>query len=231
MALCSPFRKSSAARGTCKTTAPARSVTARPAPYLRPLGASAGLNGEILLTDGGKLKVPAAEPVFLGKDYDPQAPRAFTRYTLFGQAGARVMAGHVYSDYYNFSLPLLHVQSPEEKPGRSEAYPGLIECFRGESALASKEMLAVEPNETDALRAVAVRVKTRDGRGDASASPTAARTGRVPCPACASPGRWLSFRVMPGDCLWRTSCAEPGLRRPAWSSSRPGPPMPAAFWK
>ena len=121
---------------------------------------------EITLTDGTVLKVPAAEPAFLGADYSPLAPRAFTLYTLFGHAGARVMVGHVYSDHYRFSLPLLHVQSAEETAGRSDVYPGLIECFRGESEIASREMVAATPNETDALRAVAVRVKTRDGRED-----------------------------------------------------------------
>lgn len=115
------------------------------------------------LHTGETIDIPGGEQV-IGTHFDPDSPRKYTRITLFGHAGAHVMVGNVHG--YGMNTPLLHVQSKDEIPERSEVYPAIIEAFVGESVIAGKRLLPVAPNEDDALRAVAIAVDTINGHRD-----------------------------------------------------------------
>ncbi|MBX3744364.1 MAG: hypothetical protein KF833_03575 [Verrucomicrobiae bacterium] len=124
--------------------------------------------------DGTALTVTtvAAEPNMLGSLYDPASPRKYTQVTLFDRAGDTVMAGNLYSAAYKLNVPNLFVQSRQpvstyaEMATRENVFPALIEAFAGQSRIAAKVSLPIVNNESDALKAVALRVTTVDGRTD-----------------------------------------------------------------
>jgi len=122
--------------------------------------------------EAGKVKTyvcGAPEQRNLGKNFDPNAPRKYTRLHLLGQKGARVLWGRwvsaPYTSRYGQWFTQLHVMhdGPQQ---RESVFAGLIETYADTPAIEATQLLKVAPNETDALRAVAVAVKTTNGRDD-----------------------------------------------------------------
>jgi hypothetical protein len=108
-----------------------------------------------------------SEKQMLGANFNPDAPRKFTRLAMLDAGGLRALKADVVTTtqspvQYRFSTVML--QRRGEK--LESAFAAIIEPYAGERFIASEQPLAIENNETDALRAVAVEVKTRDGRTD-----------------------------------------------------------------
>jgi hypothetical protein len=105
-------------------------------------------------------------------------PRKFTRLHFFNPQGLRLLHGIVIDkdgqNKLNPEVPYyagrcLFVQKPAPTGTTaplSSAFAALIEPYAGEPFIRERRMLRVEPNENDALRAVAVEVKTSTGRTD-----------------------------------------------------------------
>jgi hypothetical protein len=74
--------------------------------------------------------------------------------------------GSPYSQAYNYLFPFLYVQHRSEKEGQETVWPAIIEAYQGRPAVASARLLEIRGNEQDALRAVAVEVKTTGGHTD-----------------------------------------------------------------
>jgi hypothetical protein len=114
----------------------------------------------------GEIETRPGEQNMLGADYDEAAPRRYTRVSLLGQGGNTLLTGSPYSQGYQYLFPFLYVQLRGEEPGRESVFPSIIEAYQGEPTVVSKKLLPIEGNETDAQRAVAVEVQTRNGFTD-----------------------------------------------------------------
>jgi hypothetical protein len=123
-------------------------------------------------TDEGKMKTytcPRPEQTNLGNNYNPDAPRKYTRLHLLGQKGARLRWGRWISAAYGGSagqwFTKLHaVQDSED--ARVGVFPAIIEAYEGEPGIESVKLLDVVDNSDDVNRAVAVEVKTFNGNRD-----------------------------------------------------------------
>jgi len=104
------------------------------------------------------------EQLYLGKNFNPDAPRIFTRLHVLNADGHRgLRADAVCSQLgYRFTATTL-IRRGEDL---ESAFAAIIEPFVGEPFITSLKMLEVEKNETDAQRAIAVEVKTRNGSTD-----------------------------------------------------------------
>ncbi|MFP4058193.1 MAG: hypothetical protein ACLF0G_15100 [Candidatus Brocadiia bacterium] len=101
----------------------------------------------------------AGEKEMLGKNYDPQAPRKFTRLHLLGVEGAEAMRGQFVCRRWNYDYTNLMVS---RRADAGQPFAAVIEPYVGEPFLASVRLLPVEP----AGQGVAVEVTTRLGRTD-----------------------------------------------------------------
>ena len=114
-------------------------------------------------------KCAAPEQRNLKGNYDPTSPRKFTRLHLLGQKGARLLWGRWVSAPYTSNtgqwFTQLHVMHDGEA-GRESAFAAVIETYAGTPAIESAQLLDIEDNEADALRAVAVAVTTTNGHHD-----------------------------------------------------------------
>jgi hypothetical protein len=91
--------------------------------------------------------------------------RKYTRLQLLGQKGARVLGGYYYCKAGDYGFDNLYAQRHSD--GQLESvFPAVIEPYAGEPFIASTRLLDIPGNDTDAQRAVAVEVKTRNGRTD-----------------------------------------------------------------
>lgn len=122
--------------------------------------------GAKYLTEKGEVETQPGEQNMLGVNFDEAAPRRYTRVSLLGHAGNPVLVGNPYSQGYKYLFPFLWVQLRGDETGRESVFPAIIEAYQGEPTVVSKRLLPVENNETDARRAVAVEVKTRNGHTD-----------------------------------------------------------------
>jgi len=125
-------------------------------------------NGEAA---GFNVTTVAAEQSMLGIDYNANSPRKYTKVTLFGHAGDKVLTGNIFSEPYHFSEPQLYLQSGNTGTfnagtNKQSVYPSIIEAYAGTSLISSSDSLSVIPNENDALRAVALNVVTTNGNND-----------------------------------------------------------------
>jgi hypothetical protein len=104
----------------------------------------------------------------LGANFDAASPRKFTRVTLHGAEGFRALKADVVCSKepisYRFTCAML--QRKQSGGGLQSAFASVVEPFAGEPSLVSQKMLDVADNEADALRAVAIEVKTRKGQTD-----------------------------------------------------------------
>jgi hypothetical protein len=109
-----------------------------------------------------------SEQKMLGANFDAGSPRKFTRVTLHGAAGFRALKADTVCRQepivYRFTCTML--QRKQSGGGLQSAFASIIEPSAGESALVSQKTIEVADNEADALRAVAIEVKTKGGRTD-----------------------------------------------------------------
>jgi len=105
-----------------------------------------------------------SEKYFLGPLYDKAAPDKFTRWHLLGTEGALVMKGDMHCLQYNYEIPCFYVRRSGEDV--QSAFAAIVEPYADTPTIAGKRELPVTGNENDALRAVAVEVKTVKGNTD-----------------------------------------------------------------
>jgi len=111
----------------------------------------------------------------LGKLYDPQSPRKYTRVTLHGHAGAKVMVGNWYARGLQggkaatdriFNWPFLYVREEQS----STLWPAIIEPSLGESVVSAQRPLKIlegPAKDTPPWQCpVAIEVKTKSGHQD-----------------------------------------------------------------
>ncbi len=103
----------------------------------------------------------------LGINFDPDSPRKFVRLHLLEADGAQALRARAISKRMDYGMTHIYVQqrSSSERQVQS-VFPAIIEAYVGEPLIQSVQALAVNDNETDHLRAVAVGVQLADGRQD-----------------------------------------------------------------
>jgi hypothetical protein len=128
----------------------------------------------------GKPCTMGTEQEMLGKNYTAAAPRKFTALHLLGMEGARVFQAPVTSHQYGYQFTNLMVQR-QGAQGLQSAFAAVIEPYAGQPLITGMRSVAVADNEADALRAVAVGIKTRNGHDD----------------ICVADGRPEKVRILP----------------------------------
>jgi len=121
-----------------------------------------------------------SEEALLGRSLDPASPRRFTKLRLLGAQGLRVLKADVLQTkcaeaeniQKNWTPPLagyrwtcVYARTPAQ-PQPQSAFVGIIEPYLGEPYIASAKLIDIADNERDALRAVALEVKLKNGRTD-----------------------------------------------------------------
>ncbi|MHC4717373.1 MAG: hypothetical protein ACYS5V_10405, partial [Planctomycetota bacterium] len=110
-----------------------------------------------------------AEKRMLADAYDPGAPRKFTRLHLLGRRGERILSGHLTPTGpagASASWPFLMVQRDDATADRGAVYPAVIEPYAGKPFLGGVRLLEAGGDAADALRPVAMEVRTAGGRTD-----------------------------------------------------------------
>jgi hypothetical protein len=92
-------------------------------------------------------------------------PRAYTRLHLLEQEGGRILSGKYLNKAGGNGFTVMHVRHAGEAE-TNRVFAAVIEPYTGEPVLDSVRPLAVADNETDARKAVAVEVKTKNGHTD-----------------------------------------------------------------
>ncbi|NLC57689.1 MAG: hypothetical protein GX774_12690 [Armatimonadetes bacterium] len=105
-----------------------------------------------------------SEQQMLGENYQAASPRKFTRLHLLGAAGLRALRAESVSEKFDYHYTNLMALRRGE--ALESAFTAIIEPFAGEPFITSCRLLPVAGNETDALRAAAVAVQTRNGHRD-----------------------------------------------------------------
>jgi hypothetical protein len=114
----------------------------------------------------------AAEQSMLGSDYNASSPRKYTKVTLFDHPDENILVGNLFSAAYKMNIPILYVQQRQPvttyaaMQEKQNVYPAIIEAYEGDSNILNSRSLSIENNETDALKAVALEVTTKEGRKD-----------------------------------------------------------------
>jgi hypothetical protein len=108
----------------------------------------------------------AGEKEMLGKSYDPDSPRKFTRLHLFGTDGARALRAEFVCRQWNYHFTNLMVRTPPADKTTPRVFAALIEPYVGEPMITDRRELRVDDNDVDARRAVAIEVKTYNGHTD-----------------------------------------------------------------
>jgi hypothetical protein len=106
------------------------------------------------------------EKEMLRKNYQPDAPRKFTRLHLLGTTGLRAMRAQCVCHQWGYHYTNLMVREPDLSGPTHRTYVALIEPYVGKPWIASKRELRIANNEQDARRAIAVEVKTANGNTD-----------------------------------------------------------------
>ena len=108
-----------------------------------------------------------SEESILGANFSPGSPPKCTRWHLFGTGGRRALQAQVVMHKSGYQWTALMVWNRSKGQALDAAYPALVEPYVGEPFITAQRELPVEPNESDALRAVAVEVQMRNGHQDA----------------------------------------------------------------
>lgn len=107
-----------------------------------------------------------SEKTLLGPTYRDELPRHYTRLHLLGVKDALAMKANLDCFQWKYDFSCLMVQKTTDAESMDNAFPAVIEPYRGEPFIASVQPLPVAQNESDAERAVAVEVKTVNGHSD-----------------------------------------------------------------
>jgi hypothetical protein len=112
-----------------------------------------------------------SEQFMLKQNYDPSAPRKYLRLHLFNAndanaKGARALKADMVSVKWKYRFTNLMVQRKAKTDHLQSAFAAIIEPYVGQPFLTSTRELPIAHNETDALRAVALEAKTKNGHTD-----------------------------------------------------------------
>jgi len=107
-----------------------------------------------------------SEQSMLGRNYSADLPRHYTRLHLLGVGGDLAMRANLdcFQWKYDFSCLMVQRQAPAE--AMDSVYAAIIEPYRGQPFITGRRLLPVAGNDEDALRAVAIEVKTANGHTD-----------------------------------------------------------------
>ena len=97
--------------------------------------------------------------------WSPDSMRKYTKLHLFGHGGDRMMTGALLCRQWGYRFTNLFVQQRSQAEADA-VFPAIVEPYVGEPFIASRRSLTVKDNEKDALRAVALEVKTKNGHSD-----------------------------------------------------------------
>jgi hypothetical protein len=100
----------------------------------------------------------------LTADHVEGSPRKYTRLHLFGQEGASVISGWYFCKKWNYGFNNLYTQRRGDD--LESVFPAVIEPYAGTPFIKGGRQLAIEGNESDARRAVAVELSLTSGRTD-----------------------------------------------------------------
>jgi hypothetical protein len=128
----------------------------------------AGNAPEILETTWrySRLPGPGSEMQMLGNGYNPDLPRKFTRLHLFDVAGARVLRADALCYQWNYKYNCQMVRREAADQNLESAFAAIYEPYADEPFILERQLLPIPGNENDALKAVAVQLKTRNGQTD-----------------------------------------------------------------
>lgn len=109
-----------------------------------------------------------SEQMQLQGNFNPALSPAFVRLHLLQAQGLRALRADLDCHQLKYQLACIMAlkRSPDAKSALESAFPAIIEPFRGQPILRAVDAVTVTGNETDALRAVAVRVQTVSGHDD-----------------------------------------------------------------
>lgn len=110
-------------------------------------------------------RTPGSEQRMLGRNYDPKAPRKFTRLHVLGVADARALRADTVCEQFNYRWTNALIQRRGDE-GLNSAFAALIEPYCGEPFITECRLLEIAENDADAQRASAVEVRTRNGHTD-----------------------------------------------------------------
>jgi len=105
-----------------------------------------------------------SEQRMLGVNFNDVSPRKSTRLHLLGAADIRALKAESVSEKFGYHYT--NFMGLRRGTNLESAFAALIEPYAGEPFIASQRLLEIPDNENDALRAVAVEVKTKNGRTD-----------------------------------------------------------------
>jgi len=120
-------------------------------------------------------KTPGNEAMHLGANFDPAAPRHFTKLHLLGVEGARAMRGSLNCFQWKYDFANVFVQKVAKGESQDTTFVALIEPFIGAPFITERRLLEVQVGAMNgtpknlanaAYKAVAVEVKTANGRRD-----------------------------------------------------------------
>jgi len=151
-----------------------------------------------------RIKEAGAEVFFVPRGvFDAESPDKFTRWRLFNAKDALVSKGDQECHKWQYWIPHFFVERSGEN--LESAFAAIVEPYAGEPFLASAEQLDVADNEGDARRAVALRVRTKNGHEDLCFA-----DGRPEKTRSLSAGR-TAVATVSGEFAWASNDAE-GLR-------------------
>ena len=107
-----------------------------------------------------------SENQMLGANFDPAAPRKFTRLSLFDAGDLRALKADLVASFANLSYDFTNALLQRRGQKLESVFTALIEPYSGEPFITAKRMLAIADNEKDAKRAAAIEVETRNGHHD-----------------------------------------------------------------
>lgn len=108
-----------------------------------------------------------SETIQLGANFDPAAPRRFTRLHLLDATGTRALRAEMVCFQWGYNLSCLMARKQAAGNDSLEsAFTAIVEPFVGQPFVTGRRLLAIEGNEADALRAVAAEVRTANGHTD-----------------------------------------------------------------
>jgi len=126
-----------------------------------------------------ELRQDNAEKIMLGANFLESAPPKFTRLYLADHPGERLLVASFTpkTNHVQHTWPFLMIQ--QNGTNLQSVYPAIIEPYAGEPFITGVRSLPIPGNDRDALRAVALEVKLRNGRTDVCFSDGRPKTRQV----------------------------------------------------
>jgi hypothetical protein len=107
-----------------------------------------------------------SEQAMLGANFDAASPMKYTRLHLFDSAGLRALRAEVNCTHNPIHYHFTQLMVLRKGQDLETAFAAVIEPYAGEPLITGRRALTVAGNDSDAQRAVAVEVTTRNGHTD-----------------------------------------------------------------